>query len=512
MVYFKILNIIAITYSFILLFKHILTIFQQDHYDVKKLFKYSYKVYCHKLFILILIMVLLYFLFNPYHTIINLFICLFLVIKPPKYIVKLHFTKRIIRLTITYLIITSIIALLIPLKFINNFILINLLMPFLIIIVNYINYPVEKAISNKYIKQAKLCLDSHKNLIKIAITGSYGKTTVKNIINFVLEKSYLTLATPKSYNTILGLCKTINNDLKTNTEVLICEMGANHLNEINTMSSFILPHIACITEIGPQHLETFKTIDNIVKAKFEIINTMGFNKTIILNGDNPLIKNKKIISIKNVCYVGQNKSNNIYVEDIVIKEDTMNFNIIDKDNVLHICTHLLGIHNINNILIAYGVIKALKKYNIIISNKEFEERIKLINSIPHRLEYKKVNNFHIYDDSYNANIVGFFNAIQVMKSLHTKKVIITPGIVDTGIESESINKSAATFLLNNFDDIYLIKNKMTIFYQEVFDSVKEKYYIFNSFKEAYNYFKIKYKNEEVSLLIENDLPDNFLER
>lgn len=512
MAYFKLLNILAITFCLMLLFKYILTIFQQDHYDVKKLLHFSYKIYYHKLFILLLIMILLYFLFNPYHTIINLLICLFLVIKKPKYIISLHFTKRIIRLIITYLIFTSIISLLLPLPFINGLMLINLLIPFLIIMANFINYPLEKAINNKYIKQAKTKLEDHKNLIKIAITGSYGKTTTKNIINFVLEKSYLTIASPKSYNTILGLCKTINYNLKSNTEILICEMGANHLKEIGEMSSFLNPHIACITEIGPQHLETFKTIDNIVKTKFEIIETMGFNKTVVLNGDNPLIKNKEIISLKNIYYVGQNKSNDIYVEDIIFKEDIMSFKIIDNDNILHISTHLLGIHNINNILIAYGVIKALKKYNIIISNNEFEERIKLLNSIPHRLEYKKINNFHIYDDSYNANIVGFFNAIQVIKALNTKKVIITPGIVDTGTESENINKSAANFILNNFDDIYLIKNKITLFYQEVFDNNKEKYYIFNSFKEAYNYFKIKYKNEEVSLLIENDLPDNFLER
>lgn len=99
-----------------------------------------------------------------------------------------------------------------------------------------------------------------------------------------------------------------------------------------------------------------------------------------------------------------------------------------------------------------------------------------------------------------------------MKQLDTKKIIITPGIVDTGKSSNTINSLAATYLLNIFDDIYLIKNEMTKYYQKVLEENNEHYFIFNSFKEAFTYFKIKYKNEEVSLLIENDLPDNFLER
>lgn len=501
MLYFKILNIISISYCYILIYKHLLTIYQQDHYDINKFFKFSFKMYYHKLYILLYIMIILHLCFNPYHTIIILLICLYLIIFSPKYVVNLHFTKRIFRLTITYIIIN----IFLPFKLI-----INLLMPFIIILISIINYPLEKAINDRYIKKANKLLKTNNNLIKIAITGSFGKTSTKNILNFVLSKSYLCVSTPKSYNTMLGICKTINNYVTPNTEILICEMGANHLNEIRKMSSFLNPHIACITEIGPQHLETFKSIDNIIKAKFEIIETMGFNKTVILNGDNPYIKNKKIYSLKNIYYVGKNESNDIYVKDILITKDIMHFTIVD-DETIEITTHLLGSHNINNILTCYGVIKALRKYNIMISNQEFSDRIKLIKGIPHRLEYKKINNFHIYDDSYNANIKGFYNAIEVMKLVKTKKVIITPGIVDSGKQSEVINKEAASYLLNTFDEIYLIKNKMTLFFEEVLKN-KENYYIFNSFKEAYNYFKIKYQNKEVSLLIENDLPDNFLER
>ncbi len=513
MIYINILNIISFTYIFLLLFKYLLTIFQQDHYDINKFMKRSFKLYYHqKLLIILYIMIIIYILFFLYNIIINLLICLFFIVKHPKYIVSLNITKRIIRLIITYILIITTLILIIPNKNLLIFIFINLLMPYILLLSNIINYPIERYINNKYIKKAKLKLNSNKKLIKIAITGSYGKTSTKNILNHILENNTLTIATPKSFNTMLGITKTINLMLKSNTEIFICEMGTNHLNEISKMTEFINPDIACITDIGPQHLETFKTIDNVVKAKFEILNFMDYNKTAILNGDNSFIKSKEIISIKNINYVGINSDNDIYVKDIKVSFDLMEFTIIDENNELNIKTHLIGIHNINNILIVYGVIKALRKYNIYISNEEFISKIYTLSSSPHRLEYKKIDNYNIYDDSYNANIKGFYNAVNVIKHLNTKKIIITPGIVDTGKSSEKINSLAATYLLNIFDDIYLIKNKMIKYYQKVLEENNEHYLIFNSFKEAFTYFKIKYKNEEVSLLIENDLPDNFLER
>lgn len=509
---FEIFNILALVILYILLLNHSLNIFQQYHYDVKKYIISLPKLYVNnKLMWVIYIVTIFSLLTSPYLTIISLILCLIVIIKPPKHIVKLKITKRIIRLVITYFVFLMFLML-ITFNHYTLFIFFNLLMPWLIICCNYLNYPIEKTINRHYIKQAKNKLCHNKSLIKIAITGSYGKTTTKNIINHILKDDYLTVATPKSYNTLLGITRTINESIKPNSEIFICELGTNHLGEIEEMTEFLNPHIACITAVGPQHLETFKSIDNVLKAKFEITKTMGFNKSLVLNGDNHLIRNKRIITIRDICYIGIDSINDIYAKDIEITKDNLTFTLVDNSNSIKIETKLLGIHNVYNILIAYGVIKALKKYNIAITLDAFSQKIKQLSPIPHRLEYHRIDNVHIYDDSYNSNLNGFKNAIDVMKLTTHPRVIITPGIVDTGKMSEKINNEIADYLVNSFDDIYLINNKMSIYYRQVLDEHKQAYYVFDSFKEAFNHFKNKYKHEEVNLLIENDLPDNFLER
>lgn len=512
MLFFELFNLMAMSILYTMLLYHSLNIYQQEHYDSIKYLSTLPRLYTrHKLLYIIYLSSLFSLVLSPYHTIISLILCLIMVIKPPKYVVKLRITKRIIRLTITYVILL-VLLFFIPIRHYVLFISINLVMPLLLVICNFINLPIERLINHKYLNQAKEKLMANRNLIKIAITGSYGKTSTKNIINHILEESYLTTSTPKSYNTLLGITRTINEHIKPNTEIFVCELGTNHIGEIAEMSRFLNPHIACITEVGAQHLETFKTIDNVLKAKFEIIESMGFNKTLILNGDNKLIKNTKVITLRDIYYIGMDDTNNIYAKDINVNKDYLEFTIIDGDETIEIQTKLLGVHNVYNILIAYTVIKALRKYNIIIDKATFIKRIKTLSPISHRLEYKVIDNFHIYDDSYNSNQIGFKNAIEVMKLVNTPKVIITPGIVDNGKMGEIINQDIASKLVGVFDDIYLVKNKITRYYENVLNKANKAYYVFDSFQDAFSFFKSKYKNKEVSLLIENDLPDNFLER
>ena len=174
-------------------------------------------------------------------------------------------------------------------------------------------------------------------------------------------------------------------------------------------------------------------------------------------------------------------------------------------------TNLLGEHNINNIILIYAVIDNIRNY-IDIKDEIFSKLIKDITPFNHRLKYKKQNNLHIFDDSYNSNINGFKNAIKVMSKQLTKKIIITPGIVDNGSDEKRINEEIALTLINEMDEIYLIKNPVIKYYQNIFDEVRKEYIVFNSFKEAYIYLICNHQKEEVSVLFENDLPDCYLER
>lgn len=489
-----------------------LTILQQSHYK-NNLMKYYLKKY-YKKYLLWLITFIIFNLFYILKIIKKLlleiyYICIimFYFINVKKKIIKLKITKRIIRIIILIIMIDLIFILNKNYLFLYNILL--LIYPFINILILEINKPIEKLINKYYINNAKKIINENKDIINIAITGSYGKTSTKNIIYQLLKNNYLTVETPKSYNTLLGVVKTINEKIDSTTQTFIYECAATSPGDIKEIVDVVKPNIAIITDIGYQHLESFKTIENIIKTKFEITENLNYEDTIILNDDNIYIKNKKITNIKNVIRISlldinkdyYAKINNILPLQITIYKH-------QKEEIT-LNTNLLGRHNALNILISYVVLDVLKEKGIRINKQQIKEIISNLQFSPHRLEYKKTNNIHIYDDAYNSNIVGFKNACEIIKLLPYKKIIITPGIVELGKKEKEINEEIAQLIKNTFDEIYIIKNKAS---ETLIKYLKdETINITNSFINAYNECVNKY-TEEIAILIENDLPDNYLER
>lgn len=509
--------ILIIIYLFFIckLYYYLLNILQQNHYEIGKLNKSLKKYYFKKTYIYIyyIVSVILLIKINLFTMILSIMLLLISFIFQNKYIIKLKFTKRIIRLIITSFIILIIVIL------INNIIdnklnlLIPLYLPFILIIVNIINLPIEKLINKYYERLAKKKINIHSNLINIAITGSYGKTSTKDLLYNVLNNKYITLKSPHSYNTIMGLSVTINQMLSKMTEIFISEMGAFRPLEIKQMSNLIKPDIAIITQIGPQHISTFKNINNVLKAKLEIISGLKKDGILILNVDNLYLNEikDKYSNLYKVFTFGIN--NGIYnARNIKYINNITKFDIYENNNYIEtIETTLLGNHQILNILCIYATLKALFFKGINITNNEFKEVIKKVKPSNHRLSYYHVNNLHIYDDSYSSNIVGSKNAIEVLKKQQGIKAIITPGIVDCGKELNNINLEFSKNLEDGIDLICLIKNKSIIPITKYLDEKQTNYQLFNNFKEAYQYI-LNYSNEKINLLIENDLPDSFIER
>ena len=512
MIYVRICFLIS---SFLIVLKglnYLLLIFQEVHYDPKKYIKLLFNFYIKKPYnYLLYINILISFVDNIYLYGFGVLLSLVSLFINDKTVLKLKYTKRIKRFLITYLIINMFIFILsINLPYIFSIYLIN---PVLVVIINYLNFPLEYLIKKHYINLAKNKLKNNKDIVKIAITGSYGKTSTKNIITDILESKYLTLKTPKSFNTLMGITKTINASLNNSYQIFVVEMGAYRKKEIKEMSEFIKPNIGIITDIGYQHLETFKNIDNIISAKFELIDSLNFNDVAILNGDNELIRTKKIENVQNIIYYGLNKNNHIFATNIRVIQSITKFDIY-KDNhfITTIETKLLGKHNILNIIASYALITVLKdKYKLEISIEDFKERIIQLEPTKHRLSYEKQCNIHIYDDAYNSNLVGFKNSIEVLSKTPYKKIIITPGIVDTGKMTKEINEEIANSMKYIFDEICIIESYSSKY---IYDLLKEteNISVFKSFKDAYAYILNKYQKEEISLLIEDDLPDNYLDR
>lgn len=489
----------------------VLTLFQQEHYDYKKLLKILPFFYLNKKYnYVILLLILISIIDNIYLYILGMTISILIIFIKEHFIQKLKVTKRILRLIITYMFFLIILFIIVNKNYhLELYYLVFLISPFIIILSNFINYPIELMIKTYYKNKAKSCLKESSNLIKIAITGSYGKTSTKNILTKILEKKYITLASPKSYNTLMGISKVINRDLNTSCEVLILELGAYRKGEIKEMTKLIDPHIGIITDVGYQHIETFKTIDNVLKAKTELIDYMNDSSVCIINGDNQYLRNKEY-RLEPLFY-GLLDNNKICAKNIKINNGEMSFDIYYEENFqINIQTYLLGIHNIKNILACFGIVQKLKNYNIEISNLEFKDSLLSIKPIKHRLSYEFVRNIHIYDDSYNSNIVGFQNSIEVIKQINLKKILITPGIVDCGKMTKELNEKIAVEIEDVFDEVYIIDNYSGRFIYNALDKCNKN--LFVSFKEAFNEVLNKYINEEICLLIENDLPDNFLYR
>ena len=244
----------------------------------------------------------------------------------------------------------------------------------------------------------------------IAITGSNGKTSVKNILEKMLSKKYKVCVTPKSYNTPLGISKFINDGLVEDCEFLILEYGARKKGDIKELCRLFGADFGIITTVAPQHLETFKTIENVYKEKNELSEFLS-SGTCVFNLDNlytyRMYQEKQIkkigISIFDKCDIC---ASNIKIEDFKTK-----FKLCILDKTYNVETCLLGRHNVTNILLATALAKELN-----IEDDDIVNAIKNLEFVPHRLELIKAN-IYILDDSYNCSLTSARESIRVLNEI-----------------------------------------------------------------------------------------------
>ncbi len=487
-----------------------LGIFQQNQYKttkyLKNLKKHYLKTPATYLEYLTIIMLICYYIFNWWPLIIFVIISLIVsFMLTESLIIVPTFTRRLERLIISSTLLSSI-----PYFITTNHALTLLIeivfYPFLLIIGAVINLPLEKVISAYYLKKAQNKIQKISPYI-IGITGSFGKTSTKNILYELLKHKFLTTKTPASYNTPMGLSKCINEQLKELSEVFIVEMGATKTGDIALLTNLTPPKIGIITEVGPQHLETFKSIDNVLKTKLEILNSNKLD-ILVINNDNEYLR--KYNYPKNVCIktIGIETEAMYRAHNIKLSSGGLRFDVYYK-NEFYACfqTKLLAKHNIYNILLSIATADSLKikKEDIVIGISKLE-------AIPHRLSLYQENNVTIIDDSFNSNIVGFKNALDTLNLYEGIKVVITPGIIDAGSSLEQINKEVAKSLAEVADYVYLIKNEASLFIEKYFREYDfTRYEVIKNFQSAYH--KAKHNvDKNTTILIENDLPDNYLRR
>lgn len=433
-----------------------------------------------------------------------------------KSIKKLVFTGRIKRLYTAAAIILVILLLLFILfseQLLGKLcaallLLISFISPLLTLIVWAVTYPVEKAFSRWYVQDAKRILKAHKGLKVIGITGSYGKTTTKFILTRILSEKFNTLCTPQSFNTPMGVVRTIREHLKPQTQLFVCEMGAKNVGDIKEICDIVHPDYGLITSVGAQHLETFKTVDNVFNTKFELADSVKQKQgKVFVNGDSAeLIKR---LDKDGFAVYGTDNSFKYTAENISYGRNGSEFDVNLGDTVLHLTSRLLGLHSIINITGAVGL-----AYELGVSVEDIQYAVASLKPTEHRLEMKaSIAGSLMIDDAYNANPEGSIEAVRVLGSFNgMKKVIITPGLIELGEQEYDCNFRLGLETADKCDIIIFVgenRSKPMVDAVNTTNFDKSCMFVAKSFRDAMDIYT-RFADSNTVLLIENDLPDNYL--
>ena len=390
---------------------------------------------------------------------------------------------------------------------------------------NLLIYPLERTINGAYLLSARKRIKALQPRV-IGITGSYGKTSTKYILHQILSQKFNTLMTPDSYNTPMGICKVIRGDLAPEHEIFIVEMGAYKRGDIRELCNLASPEIGVLTAVGPQHLERFKSIENIAKAKYELIESLPSDGLAIFNCDNEIcaeladkreqdgspvrryatepfpvtsVSDKVNLSAKNIRHTTEGLA-------FTARIGIGTADIADAE----IQTQLLGQHNVSNILAAMVV-----AIECGMTVEEIREAIVNVEPVPHRLQLTTgVGDVTIIDDSFNANPVGAKAALEVLTEIGDgKKVLVTPGMVELGEREYEENKRFGEQAADVCDLVILVGPTRTT---PILDGLKAAEYPSQQIIVALNLEEVKqHLATQVTagdvVLFENDLPDNYNE-
>ncbi len=308
--------------------------------------------------------------------------------------------------------------------------------------------PPDFVLKSIIIARAKRKLKKFQNLKIIGITGSYGKTTMKEVLAAVLEVKFKVLKTPDSVNTEVGIGRLILKELTAQTEIFIVEMGAYRRGDIKTLCELARPDIAILTGINEAHLERFGSIENTVGAKFEIVENSAPDALVVLNRDDERVREnyKKFVGGHKVLFYSKN---NAPLPPLILRGGEGEL--------------LLGDYAKGMINAACSIARELE-----MTDAEILKGFSQIKPIPHRLEpIENPNGILVIDDSYNGNPDGVREAIKVLSQFKDKrKIFLTPGLVEMGERSPEIHTEIGRQLSKAADIVILIKNSVTPFIEE----------------------------------------------
>ena len=502
----------------------LLTYFQQEEYDSKRFLSSFIKIgLIDVLYTLSLILVFWVYTIIGQESIavvIAILAAVIIGIKEfsYKYKKKLAFTnraRRIFTLTWTFtIIVTLAISQSLQFNFLA-FILALQIVPFLIILANLCLRPLQEKINQRYINEARDKLYVYDG-IKIGITGSFGKTTVKTILAYILSSTSNVFHSPGSINTVLGLTRHIRQRLQPSQDVFIAEMGAYGIGSIQRLSEFIMPEYAIITSVGNAHSERFGNLQNTAKAKSELAQWICKNGAKVVIPEELLVHEAfKLLYDQypdKFLICGYNQSCDVQIHNT--QKMHLGWKVKLSFNYLSSETHefklpLYGKHNHMNLCVCLAMFSLLYPNSLPIARAVSST----IPQTPHRLQIKALPGSHILiDDAYNSNKTGFKNAVEVLQELAKKNrgraILITPGIAELGEGHDEVHAELGEFCASRCDQIFVVNGaRIPSFVAALEASNQATFKMFESFTDAKSALSEINITEDDVVLLENDLPD-----
>ncbi|MCI9284476.1 MAG: UDP-N-acetylmuramoyl-tripeptide--D-alanyl-D-alanine ligase [Muribaculaceae bacterium] len=324
-----------------------------------------------------------------------------------------------------------------------------------ILIANWLLKPVEAHINKGYYDDAASILRSMPDLKIIGITGSYGKTSTKHYLNRILSEHFDVMMTPGSYNTTMGVIRTVREYLKPYNEVFIVEMGAKQPGDIKEICDLVHPTVGIVTAVGEQHLESFKTIENVQRTKFELIDSLPGDGLAVVNDDFPYVANRPVSNTECVRYAVTSTDAAAYTaENITYSPQGTTFTVKMPDGTsMDFSTRLVGECNVSNLLAA--IIVSLRMG---VPVEKIKYAVSQIEQVEHRLNMKRTpGGVTIIDDAFNSNPTGSRMALDVLAMMKPgKRIVVTPGMIELGERQAELNRAFGEKIAASADEAIIV--------------------------------------------------------
>ncbi|PSQ78435.1 MAG: UDP-N-acetylmuramoyl-tripeptide--D-alanyl-D-alanine ligase [Bacteroidetes bacterium QH_7_62_13] len=374
-----------------------------------------------------------------------------------------------------------------------------------------LTHPIENIIQDGFKRQARTRLSNRPDLTIVGITGSYGKTSTKFILAELLRQKYNVYATPSSYNTPMGLCLAVNEDVKPEHQVLVLEYGIRYPGDIDELCDIARPDVSVVTTVGVAHLETMGSQDAIAQEKGKLVKYTTSDGPAVLNADDQRVD---AMAARTDGPVWRISSTGDSVADITahdVRYDTDGTSFVVRDDTgteAAFEISLLGKHNVTNVLLAVAVGRSMG-----LRLRQMAHAANRLEPIEHRLQLRRRGDVTIIDDAFNSNPVGARNAVEILGQMNgARRVIVTPGMVEMGERQWTENKALGAHIAEHDIDLaVLVGDEQTEAIREGLTEAaypEERIKVFSSLFEAQDFLKQHLQSGDV-VLYENDLPDQY---